>query len=109
MCMGSSQSGTSPSVPISVDHRKEVNRLRSYLNNPQARPKDRSSPYGTPKNSFLLSHMPRSPIADSPLVSNSAAVDALNLNPGMPRIDEKALQEFHRIKGEQMEAVSRAQ
>lgn len=93
-----------------MDHRREVNRLRSYLNNPQARPKDRSSPYGTPKTSFLLNHhMPRSPIADSPLVSNSAAVDALNLNPGMPRIDEKALREFHRIKGEQLEAVSRAQ
>ncbi|KAK9862225.1 hypothetical protein WJX84_002721 [Apatococcus fuscideae] len=104
-----SQSEASPTVPIGVDHRKEVNRLRSYLNNPQARPKDWSSPYGTPKNSFLLSHMPRSPIADSPLVSNSTAVDALNLNPGMPRIDEKALREFHRIKGEQMEAVSRAQ
>ncbi len=92
-----------------MDHRKEVNRLRSFLNQGQSRPKDRSSPYGTPKSSFLLSHMPRSPIQDSPLVSNSSAVDALNLNPGMPRIDERALEEFARIKGERQEALSRLQ
>ena len=70
---GRTDSSTAPSssAPVAIDTRAELNRITGQK-------KDRSSPYGTPKNF-------KSPLSSSPLVNDAAAMEALALEMALPK------------------------
>ncbi|GIL60624.1 hypothetical protein Vafri_15158 [Volvox africanus] len=89
---GSSTAGGT--APIDIDPRREVNKVRSSLTTwPK---KDRSSPYGTPRVGAS-----RSPVFASPLLTDPMSFSALNLDPGLVRLDPESQAEFMRFKEEQ--------
>lgn len=65
--------------------KQEHRRLRQHLTNP----KPSGGTVGSPGSRYALK---------SPLVSNPTAVQALNLEPGVPRLEAKAMQEFQKFK-----------
>mmetsp|Transcript_11192 Transcript_11192/g.69079 ORF Transcript_11192/g.69079 Transcript_11192/m.69079 type:complete len:545 (+) Transcript_11192:603-2237(+) len=67
---------------------QEHRRLRQHLTNP----KPSGTTVGSPGNRYALK---------SPLVSNPTAVQALNLEPGVPKLEAKAMQEFQKFKQEE--------
>ncbi|KAK9825893.1 hypothetical protein WJX81_002516 [Elliptochloris bilobata] len=79
-------------APMEVDAaaRREHKKVRAQLAG--AKPKDRSSPYGTPKGL-------RSPLA-SPLVTDPQQMDALNLQLGVPRVDSFVRKDFEAWKAQ---------
>lgn len=80
------------SEPIDMmDSRKEHNKIRLQMTG--AKKLDRSSPYGTPKGL-------RSPLS-SPLVGNASNMEALDLNPGVMRVDDKLRKEFEEFKAKE--------
>ena len=66
-----SSAAPSSSEPVALDTRAELNRITGQK-------KDRSSPYGTPKNF-------KSPLSSSPLVNDAAAMEALALEMALPK------------------------
>lgn len=64
-----------------IDPRREANKLRAQMSAGK-----KSSPYGTPT---------------SPLVSDIKKMEALNLDPGMPRVDAATRREFIQFKQQQ--------
>jgi len=73
------------SVPISIDSRKEANKVRAHMTSGKS-----TSPYGTPKTQLT-----------SPLVSDAQKLEALNLDPGVAHVDAATRREFEVFKAEQ--------
>lgn len=80
-------SSSSSSAPINIDPRRETNKVRAQMTGSTASTKA-ASPYGTPKLS-------------SPLVGDAQKLAALNLDPGVPRVDEETRREFQEFKAQQ--------
>jgi hypothetical protein len=81
--------GSAGSNPIEIDPRRETNKIRSSLTGVR---KDWSSPYGTPKGL-------KSPL-HSPLISDPHNVAALNLEPGVTKVDDETRKAFYKFKQE---------
>jgi hypothetical protein len=77
------------SAPISIDPRKEANKVRAHMTGGTVSGAKAGSPYGTPKQ------------LASPLVGDAQKLAALNLNPGMPHVDEATRREFEAFKAAQ--------
>jgi len=78
-------------APISIDPRKETNKVRAHMTGGSSGPKS-GSPYGTPKH------------LASPLVGDAQKLAALNLNPGMPHVDEDTRRDFEAFKAAQQQS-----
>ncbi|KAL4429610.1 hypothetical protein ABPG77_008659 [Micractinium sp. CCAP 211/92] len=89
--------GAAPSAPISIDPRREANKLRMQMT---AAGVKQTSPYGTPNA------LKRPSPLSSPLISDPSKLEALNLNPGMPRVDEQTRREFEQFKAQQAASKS---
>lgn len=87
-------SGAAP-IPIPMDARREAAKVRMALAGAGPR-RDRSSPYGTPPGGAG-----RSPLITSPLIGDRQQLEALDLNPGVPKIDKDVRREFAEFKKQQ--------
>lgn len=77
--LSNSQRGAATkSIPI--DARKETNKVRAHITGSKT-----NSPYGTPK-------------LDSPLVGDVKNLEALNLDPGVPKVDDETRRQFEEFK-----------
>ncbi|KAL4541833.1 hypothetical protein Ndes2437B_g06165 [Nannochloris sp. 'desiccata'] len=85
---GAPGSPAATSAPISIDPRKEANKVRAHMTGGSSGAKA-ASPYGTPKQ------------LASPLVGDAQKLAALNLNPGMPHVDEDTRRDFEAFKAAQ--------
>lgn len=85
---GAPGSSAATSAPISIDPRKEANKVRAHMTGGSSGGKA-VSPYGTPKQ------------LASPLVGDAQKLAALNLNPGMPHVDEDTRRDFEAFKAAQ--------
>ena len=82
----------STSVPISIDPRKETNKVRAHMNAPKV-----TSPYGTPKQQL-----------SSPLIGNPKSMEGLDLNPGRgATLGETINRDFMWFKSQQEQPVSK--
>ena len=81
--------GAPPTVtaPISIDPRREANKVRAQMTGSSG-PKA-ASPYGTPKQ------------LASPLVGDAQKLAALNLDPGVTRVDAATRRDFEAFKAQQ--------
>eukprot|EP00879_Flechtneria_rotunda_P008966 GHRR01009388.1.p1 GENE.GHRR01009388.1~~GHRR01009388.1.p1 ORF type:complete len:818 (+),score=319.97 GHRR01009388.1:195-2456(+) len=89
--LGSSPASMSGSAPRDIDPRREANKVRLSLTGASLN-KNRSSPYGTPKGL-------KSPLL-SPLISDPLKVAALNLEPGVTKVDDDTRKEFLKYKAQ---------
>jgi LsmAD domain len=87
---GGSGAPAATSAPISIDPRKEANKVRAHMTGSSSGAKA-GSPYGTPKQ------------LASPLVGDAQKLAALNLNPGMPHVDEATRRDFEAFKAAQQQ------
>lgn len=78
------------SASIPIDPRKETNKVRAHITGSKT-----SSPYGTPK-------------LESPLISDAKKFEALNLEPGVTKVDEETRREFEAFKAKQSSKQSEA-
>lgn len=74
-------------APIAIDSRREANKVRAQMTGASG-PKA-ASPYGTPKQ------------LASPLVGDAQKLAALNLDPGVPRVDAATRRDFEAFKAQQ--------
>ena len=79
------------SAPISIDARKETNKVRAQIGGKAA------SPYGTPKQ------------LSSPLVGDAQKIAALNLDPGVAKVDEATRRDFEAFKVQQQQQQQQQQ
>jgi hypothetical protein len=78
------------SQPIAIDPRRETNKVRAHITSSGSAGKG-TSPYGTPKSKSTLA---------SPLVTDVQKLEALNLDPGVPRMDVQTIREFEAFKAQ---------
>lgn len=74
----SQRGAATKSIPINA--RKETNKVRMHITGSKT-----NSPYGTPK-------------LESPLVGDVKNLDALNLDPGVPKVDDETRRQFEEFK-----------